>query len=196
VRVQSLNNVIFSWRSLPNILSILRVLLAPIILLVILHQNWSLAFWLFLCAGLSDALDGALARIFNWQSELGGIIDPIADKVLLLSVVLPLAWVGKMPDWLAVAIVARDILIVGGLCLLRFLRVAWQIAPLAISKLNTLLQIFLILALLAPISGLETTSLWLQGLIIAVLISTIASGLAYLWQGLALLTKGEHSIKP
>ena len=103
--------------TLPNIITIARLCGVPVLVWALIEGDWTLAFAIFVVAGISDAVDGALARRLNQQSELGLYLDPIADKVLLVSVFVGLALLGRLPDWLAIAVVGRDLLIVGAVLL-------------------------------------------------------------------------------
>ena len=132
-------------------------------------------------AGLSDAVDGWLARR-RGVTALGAVLDPIADKALLVSMYVTLAAVNILPDWLAILVVFRDVLIVGGVLLLAVLGQPAQIRPLAISKINTALQIVLVaLALLLTGFDLAAPAL-LETLIWVVAATTMASGSLYVWK--------------
>jgi cardiolipin synthase len=138
------------------------------------------AFLLFVAAGLSDALDGWLARRYGGNA-VGALMDPVADKALLVTMYITLAAVDALPDWLAILVVFRDVLIVGGVIVLAVLGHAVAIRPLYISKLNTVMQIVLIgVSLLQSGFGLSIPGLTLV-LIWCVAATTLASGAAYVW---------------
>jgi cardiolipin synthase len=165
--------------TLPNLITLARLCAVPATIWLILHQRLDLAFWLFIGAGVSDGVDGWLARVRNARSALGALLDPVADKALLVSVYLALAAIGELPDWLAILVVFRDLLIVGGVLVLWVLGQPPAIRPLLVSKLNTCLQIGLAaLALLLAGFALRAPLL-LDGLIWATAITTLASGAAY-----------------
>lgn len=165
--------------TLPNLITLARLCAVPATIWLILQQRLDLAFLLFVAAGLSDALDGWLARVRNARSQIGALLDPVADKALLVSVYVTLAAIGLLPDWLAILVVFRDLLIVGGLLLLWMLGHRPLIQPIFVSKLNTALQIALAaLALLAHGFALPLDP-WLTALIWMVAGSTLASGAAY-----------------
>ncbi len=103
--------------TLPNLISILRLLLVPVIVTCIVSRNDQAAFWLFVAAGLSDAVDGFIARHFGLLSELGTYLDPLADKALLVSIYLSLGLTGSFPAWLVILVISRDILIIGAVIL-------------------------------------------------------------------------------
>ncbi|WP_350333840.1 CDP-alcohol phosphatidyltransferase family protein [Coralliovum pocilloporae] len=129
--------------TLPNLISIARLLIVPLIIWLILDQYLMAAFVLFVVAGISDAIDGYLARLMNSRSALGTYLDPIADKTLLVSVYIALGIPGIIPLWLVILIVSRDVLIVGGVLLARLIHRPMVMRPLMISKINTTMQIIL-----------------------------------------------------
>lgn len=129
--------------NLPNLITIARILLVPIMVWAIASQEMAIAFFLFLAAGLSDAVDGFLAKRFGMTSELGAYLDPLADKVLLVSIYVSLGITEAIPRWLVILVVSRDLLIVGGIMLSWVLSNPIKIRPLMVSKLNTVAQILL-----------------------------------------------------
>ncbi len=170
----------------PNIISLGRLLVIPIIVWLMLTGANTGAFWLFLVAALSDAIDGTIAKRFDMTTLLGSYLDPIADKVMLVSVFLVLGSLGHLPLWIVLLVVTRDALIVGGVLLLWVLGRAIRMKPLMVSKVNTVCQIVLAVAVLGLI-GLDLSvdfSVTLGGivdiLIIAVAASTFVSGAVYL----------------
>lgn len=165
---------------IPNIISLLRILLVLPIAYFLLAEDWTLALILIFIAGISDALDGFVARTFHWQSELGSILDPIADKILLVIIFVTLAYRGAIPSWLAFLIVFRDIVILAGAVSYQWLTQDLKIAPLLSSKINTALQIVFALALMyhLAISTLPQALIYL--LQIAVVITTLYSGVKYI----------------
>src|SRR5262245_25497052 len=118
---------------------------------LIVTGNIAYAFVLFVIAGLSDALDGWIARRFHWQTELGAYLDPIADKSMLTSVYASLAFHGYVPIWLGITVVSRDLLIVGAVVLAWLLDRGMEIRPLMVGKINTVLQITLAALVLAEV---------------------------------------------
>ncbi len=163
-----------------NIITFFRLCAVPLAFWLVLDRRIEAAFWLFLAAGLSDAVDGWLARRYGGNA-VGALMDPMADKALLVTMYITLAAVGELPVWLATLVVFRDILIVGGFAVLSVLGHAVAIHPIYISKLNTVLQIVLIgLSLLQGGFGLG-----IPGLIMlvtwAVVLTTLASVAAYVW---------------
>jgi len=129
--------------SIPNLITLARILLVPVVVWAIASGQLGIAFVLFLAAGVSDAVDGFLAKRFGMASELGAYLDPLADKVLIVSIYLSLGIVGALPRWLVILVVSRDILIVGAVLLAWLVGRPVRIKPHLISKLNTVAQIFL-----------------------------------------------------
>jgi cardiolipin synthase len=127
--------------NLPNALTILRLVLVPIVVVMIAEGRWMAAFVLFVTAGVTDAVDGFIARRFDLRTELGAYLDPLADKALLISIYVTLAIEGVLPGWLAVVVVSRDVMIIGAVILSWLLDNPVEIRPALVSKLNTLVQI-------------------------------------------------------
>jgi len=168
--------------TLPNAITFARLCAVPAAIWLMLHGRLDIAFWVFVAAGISDGLDGWLARITNSRSALGAMMDPVADKALLVSVYVTLAVLGVLPDWLAILVVFRDLLIVGGVVVLYMLGQPPLIKPLWVSKLNTFAQIGLAaFALLMAGYGLGTRAV-LDAAIWLVAATTFASGAAYVVQ--------------
>ncbi len=167
--------------SLPNLITIARLILVPIVLWLVQIGEYELAFITFILAGASDAVDGYLAKRWNVQSQLGAYLDPIADKALLTALFLMLGWLEAIPIWYVIMAVSRDILIVGGVVLSFILAIPVQIKPLPVSKANTAFQIALVSLILAERAfalGMEPLiqfNLW------AAAVLTSASAGAYLW---------------
>ena len=145
---------------LPNLLTLVRIVLVAPIIWSLWSADYRLAFLMFVIAGVSDLLDGYLARRFGWQSDLGATLDPLADKLLVVALAALLTVQGHLPLWLALIIVVRDLVIMSGAALYRFRFGALEVAPTCVSKCNTAAQIvvmgMLLLALCAydPLSGL------------------------------------------
>ena len=135
--------------SLPNLITLARILLVPVIIWLLITGRMQAAFLVFVAAGISDAVDGFIAKRFNSQTELGSYLDPLADKLLLVSVFVTLGLRGEMPVWLPIAIVTRDLLIVSAVVLSWLLSKPVRIQPLVVSKLTTAAQILLAAVVLA-----------------------------------------------
>ena len=124
-------------RHLPNLITCMRFILIGPILWALLTKCYPLAFYLFLIAGLSDGLDGLLARFFDWTTPLGALLDPLADKLLLMGSFIVLAYLQQIPVWLTIMVIGRDIWIMGGALLYRYWVGPLDYKPVWISKLNT-----------------------------------------------------------
>ncbi|MBS0642938.1 MAG: CDP-alcohol phosphatidyltransferase family protein [Acetobacteraceae bacterium] len=162
----------------PNIVTFARLCAVPLAFWLVVSHHMAAAFWLFLAAGASDALDGWLARRFGGNA-VGAVLDPVADKALLVTMYITLATVGVLPDWLTVLVVFRDVLIVGGIAVLTVMGSPVAIRPLYISKLNTAMQLLLVVvALLEAGLGIGLPGLTLS-LVWIVALTTLASGAAY-----------------
>ena len=168
--------------TLPNVITFARLCAVPAAVWLVLQDRMDAAFWVFVAAGISDAVDGWLARVSNSRSRLGAILDPVADKALLVSIYVTLAAVGVLPDWLAILVVFRDLLIVGGVLVLYVLGQPPAIQPILLSKANTALQITLAAgALLVAGYGLSAAGL-VELLVLATAATTFASGAVYVWR--------------
>ncbi len=139
----------FLFASLPNLITIGRLVLVPAVIIMIVQNNWQIAFLLFLAAGVSDAVDGFLAKRFNLQSELGAFLDPIADKALLISIYVTLAVLKIIPPFIAILVVSRDVMIVGAFIIAWVMDNRMEIHPHIVSKANTTAQIGLAATVLA-----------------------------------------------
>jgi cardiolipin synthase (CMP-forming) len=166
--------------NVPNMITFGRLCAVPLAFWLIIDRHPAYAFFLFLGAGVSDAVDGWLAR--RWGgNQVGALLDPVADKALLVTMYVTLAVVKELPDWLAILVVFRDLVIVGGVMVLSVLGQPVSIQPIYISKVNTTLQIVLV-AVTLLLSGFSLHApLLRQVLIWAVAASTLASGAAYVW---------------
>ncbi|MCV0397764.1 MAG: CDP-alcohol phosphatidyltransferase family protein [Rhizobiaceae bacterium] len=166
--------------TIPNIITILRFLLVPVVVFALLtgEMGWALAG--FLVAGVSDGVDGFIARTFDQKTELGAYLDPVADKLLLVSVFVVLGYMQELPLWLVIAAVSRDALIVGGVMLSTVMGKPIEIRPLFVSKANTAIQIVLVLLVLAELT-FGGSSGWLRlALVYGCGLLTAASAGAYL----------------
>ncbi len=166
--------------TIPNIITILRLLSVPLLIVAITQASYTFAFLLFLAAGISDAVDGFIARRWNMRTELGAYIDPLADKALLVSIYVTLSLTGILPGWLAVLVVSRDVMIVAGILVARLMDRPIPIRPLFVSKMTTAGQIAfaaLLLGLLATGYGHIRAIDWGT---VAVALLTLVSATGYL----------------
>lgn len=167
------------YAALPNLISLARLLAVPVTVWLIINDRLGVAFWMFVAAGVSDALDGFIAKHFAARSVIGGYLDPLADKALLTSVYVTLGYVGHMASWLVILVVFRDVLIIGGAILYHTLTGKLTMQPLFVSKINTTAQIALAAVVLAQ-SGLGVDYGLDDLLVPFVAATTLASGAAYL----------------
>ncbi|MEW6218053.1 MAG: CDP-alcohol phosphatidyltransferase family protein [Thermodesulfobacteriota bacterium] len=179
--------------NLPNILTLLRILLIPVFVIFVIEHRFDLALLTFTAAGISDGLDGLLARALRQKTTLGAYTDPIADKLLLSTSFVTLAVIGLLPAWLAVVVVSRDVIIMGGILVLMLVEKKVSIRPTFASKLTTLCQlvtVFFYLAhdFLAPYWFLSRSLVNLTALM------TLLSGFQYILIGATLLGQPNHGV--
>jgi len=167
-------------RHLPNIICVLRIALVWPIVAALAQREYLLALALFMVDGLSDGIDGYLAKRFNWTSELGKLLDPLADKLLLVTVFVEAAWLGLAPWWLTSAVVARDVLIVLGALAFRILIGPLRGRPTVSSKINTAMQLLYPMAMLVNAALGFPPHEVLETLAILVFVTTVFSGLNYM----------------
>jgi cardiolipin synthase (CMP-forming) len=167
-------------RHLPNIICMLRIALVWPVAAALAAHEYLAALALFMVAGLSDGVDGYLAKRFNWTSELGKFLDPLADKLLLVTVFVESAWLGLVPWWLTSAVVARDVLIALGALAYRLLIGPLRGRPTLSSKINTATQLLFPVVVLANAALNFPPREILDALAIVVFITTVFSGLNYM----------------
>ena len=166
--------------SVANLITLGRLLSVPLAIWLVLTGAMAPAFWIFVAAGVSDAVDGYVAKHFNQRSRLGSLLDPLADKALLISMFVTLGLAEDLPSWLVILVVFRDALIIGGFLLASAVAQPIPIQPLLVSKLNTALQIALIAVVLGRI-GLQVRDFGAATVLIyAVALTTLLSGGGYL----------------
>ncbi len=166
-------------RDIPNLITVGRILLVVPTSWALVEQYYQLALGLFLVAGVSDGVDGLLAKHYNWTSRLGALLDPLADKALLVCSYAALTWTGLLPLWLFALVILRDLVIVGG-AVVYHLRVArLEAEPTWISKLNTVLQILLVLLVILEQLSPWVQHAWIEPLVYAVALTTVWSGIDY-----------------
>ncbi len=171
--------------NIPNILTLIRILLVPLFVLSLIWHLMGYALFVFALAAVTDALDGFLARWLHQRTLLGAYLDPLADKLLSTAAFISLTLIGIIPAWLAVIVISRDLLIVLGIAMLKIMDVAFEMAPCKTSKATTLAQMLTIcLALLAGDAGF----LFVAYILTAAL--TLVSGLQYIYRGMNLLQNG------
>lgn len=160
-----------------------RLLMVVPLVWLIVTERLEAAFWLLIAAGVSDAVDGFIAKNFNARTHLGSYLDPLADKILLDGIYVALAMAGWLPVWLAVLVIGRDLLIVSGVVLIRRRHTVFRPQPLLIGKANTFAQILLAACALAHAGGWFDLASQITALIALVTITTLLSGAGYIGQG-------------
>ena len=174
--------------NIPNMLTILRILLTPLFVIFMLRDLFTHALMIFAIAGISDGLDGLLARYFDQRTELGAYLDPIADKFLLMAAFISLAVLKIIPAWLTVIVISRDVLIVIGIGVFSITNVNVQIKPSLVSKCTTLFQLLTVfLALLSTETAVATQLKQLLYWATAAL--TALSGMHYIYLGMSILQR-------
>lgn len=168
--------------NVPNLISLARLLTVPVVVWSLLAEQTVLAFWLFIAAGVSDAVDGFIAKRTGSRTVLGGFLDPLADKALLVSVYITLGRVGALPLWIVILVVSRDILIVGGAILFQTLTHSLKPEPLMVSKLNTLAQLMLAAGTLGELALGANWHKAVMFMVWSVAATTLASGGSYIVQ--------------
>ena len=169
-------------RNIPNLLTLLRMCVAPVLILFLMDRNYGVGTLLFLVAGITDALDGWFAKRFDCVTRLGTILDPIADKMLIITAYIVLALLGDIPLWVVLIVSFRDLGIVGGYLILQTIHDEMPPQPSLLSKLNTLAQITFVLTVmtnkmgLVPLPGVVDVLLWL------VAATTLVSGFHYIYR--------------
>ena len=177
--------------NIPNFLSLLRVILVPVIVIFLIQESYAKALIVFVIAGLTDALDGAVARLLNKQTKLGSFLDPLADKILLSTSFIALAIFGLIPSWLAVIVISRDFMILLGIATLSMMSVSYEIKPVFVSKVTTALQIATVFfALLIKANTFDIVSYNLIMILSWLTASfTIISGLIYIFKGIKFINR-------
>jgi cardiolipin synthase len=179
-------SLVNSHLTIPNLITMVRILTVPLFVIFILNNSYSRAMTVFVIAGLSDLADGYIARNFQQKSPLGALLDPLADKLLMTASYLTLGYFEKIPAWLTVVVISRDVVILGGIVVLKLFDVDFRIDPARISKWATASQLLTVfLALVRQLTPLPywvlLASCWLTTYF------TVASGLVYMMRGMRLL---------
>jgi len=180
---------------IPNIVTFTRIILLIPFLYTLLHEQYQASFYIFFFAGLSDGLDGWLARRFNWQSKLGGMLDPLSDKLFVSCSYLTLGYLGQIPWWLVLLVLGRDIIIMGGVSFYQYLYGPIEFHSTLLSKTNTVLQGCVVFSCVFQL-GFMLMPVWLfQGLIFVTAATTAASCLHYIYLGCSMASKKLSSGK-
>lgn len=167
------------FSQIPNLLTLLRIVMVPVVIVLLDHREYSLALLVFTLAGVTDGLDGWIAKTYSLQTRLGAMLDPIADKLLLVSTYAMLAVLEDIPFWLLVLVLFRDLLIVGGYWILVAMDRKAEIRPIWVSKFNTFFQIMLVVLVLVDRAGWMALDELITATIYIVVVTTVSSGYAY-----------------
>lgn len=175
--------------NIPNLLSLTRIILVPVFVIFLIQDKYYSALVIFVIAGITDALDGTMARLLNAQTKLGSYLDPIADKLLLATSFIFLAILGIIPSWLTVIVISRDFMILLGIAILTLMSITFEIKPALIGKVTTTMQIgtvFLVLLYKAFTHNLNydlilNLCFWLTAAF------TVISGLVYIIRGIKIV---------
>ena len=165
---------------IPNIISITRIILIIPILVLIYRSQFDWALLLFLVAGISDALDGYLAKHFGWRTRVGALLDPVADKLLIAGTYIILTWLGLIPFWLSSIVILRDLIIAGGVLFYSFVIEPFVGEPTIISKVNTFLELLFVLMVLSTSAFMWPNQLVITVIGSAVFVTVVISGIDYI----------------
>lgn len=168
---------------IPNIITGIRLLLLIPFMYGLLYEHYQASFYIFFFAGLSDGLDGYIARRFNWQSKLGGMLDPISDKLFVSCSYITLGYLAQIPWWLVILVLSRDVIIIGGVSFYQYLCGPVDFHSTLLSKTNTVLQGCVVFSAVFQM-GFTPLPVWLyQGLLIITATTTSLSCLHYIYLG-------------
>lgn len=175
--------------TVPNLITSLRIILTPIFIIYLINDELTSALVFFILAGISDALDGAIARLFDQKSKLGAFLDPLADKILLTSAFVMLAVKGYIYPWLTVIVISRDIMISLGVLILFLNSQDFAIRPSFFSKITTCLQLFCVFVILSS-AYFQLPYQIMEGLFWMTALMTISSGLHYMYRWFKMMGEG------
>jgi cardiolipin synthase (CMP-forming) len=167
--------------NIPNLITLARLLLVPIFVWLLAQQDYGMAFVLFLTAGLSDALDGYLARRLNQVTQFGALLDAVADKLIIFAALVGLTLLQHLPWWLALTMLGRDLVVAGGALAFRLRAGSLEMRPTRLGKLHTLLAFAAICLVLGNASGVLEITAALPWLFYVLLVSALISGAQYVW---------------
>lgn len=165
----------------PNTISVFRLLLVPVVIYLLTLSSYAYALVVLLLASISDGLDGWIARHFDLRTSLGALLDPLADKLIIVTCLLMLTWQGWIPLWLTLSMLARDIVIVAGAIAYRRLTGSLDITPTLLGKTHIALEFGLLCVVLANAASLVFVTPWLPGLFVLMFVTALLSGVQYVW---------------
>ena len=178
--------------TVPNLITCLRIILAPIFIIYLINDRILFALIVFIIAGLTDGLDGIIARIFNQKSDLGAYLDPLADKILLVSAFVVMGVRGYLPPWLIVVVITRDLLILLGVLTLYLTRTPFRVKPFLLSKVTTFFQLVTVFFGLAK-GYFDLWDRFDEAVFWSTAVFTISSGLVYMRHWFRIMSEGFFS---
>lgn len=167
--------------NVPNAISLFRLILIPLVVYLLMRSAYAYALAVFLLASLSDGIDGWIARHYDLRTTFGALIDPVADKLIILACLLMLTWLTLIPLWLTAAMLARDLVIVSGAFAYRRLTGDMEITPTWLGKTHIALEFGLLCVVLANAAAVIDIAAWLPGLFMLVFATAVLSGMQYVW---------------
>lgn len=181
--------------NIPNLITLLRIILTPVLIICLIQGLYFKAFIVFIIAGITDALDGFLARVLHQKSVLGAYLDPLADKALIASSFITLSILDPpaIPAWLTVIVISRDLVIVSGICVLTLLEASFEIKPAIVSKITTLFQILTVVVALAALAApMHFDRMLIQLVFWVTAVLTVVSGLTYIIRGIKIINHSSE----
>jgi cardiolipin synthase (CMP-forming) len=169
--------------NVPNLLTIVRILMIPLFVYLLVYNYTRWALGVFVAAGLTDAMDGAIARMWHQQTTLGRYLDPLADKMLLTAAFIGLAVLARIPFWVLLIVVSRDIILLIGTAVMHLTQGGFDISPTLLGKTTTFLQLVLVVLALVTVAGLGAVP-YFEDAVWIVAVVTVVSGLHYLYRGI------------
>ena len=170
----------------------MRIILVPVFVIFLIQTEYDRALITFAVAGLTDALDGTLARLLKCQTPLGAYLDPIADKLLLITSFVSLALFNLIPDWLSVIVISRDFIILLGIAIMSMMSISYEIKPAVVGKLTTVFQVATIFFVLVYNAFTHDFSYnWIIGLCWATAFLTVMSGMVYIIRGIRIVNQSS-----
>lgn len=174
-------------KQLPNIITISRILVIPFIIYFLVSGDYRLSFWLFVWAGLSDGLDGMIARMCSMRTKLGAFLDPLADKIMIVGMFAAFWGLGLVPLWLFLLVIGRDVMIIAGVIIVHKKSYPLEFEPIFLSKINTALTIVFVAGMVGALAfDLSWLFHWLDYALYVVMFTTIISAIGYLKRAWAL----------
>ena len=167
--------------NLPNTISLIRLLLVPVVIYLLAHRAYDYALVIFLLASVSDGVDGWIARRYSLCTQFGAMIDPVADKLIILSCLLMLTWLGLMPLWLALFMLVRDMIIVLGAFAYQRVTGYVEITPTFMGKTHIFLEFVLLCLVLANAASIISVANWLPIVFVLVSVTAVLTGAQYVW---------------